>query len=98
MTRAQAMRRALDEVYALPLTEPREDRLRGPALGARVRYTGTGRRHGQVGTVTQRWYRWAPDTRYGDTRGIIRYDDSVVVFDEGGSLSIDDHDLEEANR
>lgn len=88
-SRAAAMR----QLYALPLTEPQPDRLRGPEVGARVRYIGTGRRHGEVGTVRQRWYLWAPDTRYGDTRGIIRYDDSVVDFDKG-SLSIDDHDLE----
>lgn len=89
------MRRQMDEVMALPLTEPDPARLRGPELEARVRYTGTGRRHGMIGTVERRWYRWAPDTRYGDTRGIIRYDDSVVRFDDGVTLAIDDHDLTE---
>lgn len=88
------MRRHMDEVMALPLTEPNPEKLRGPELLARVRYINTGRRHGMVGTVTRRWYLWAPDTRYGETRGIIRYDDSVVRFDDGVSLAIDDHDLE----
>lgn len=94
MSRTTDMKRRLAETYALPLTEPRPEKLRGPELGAQVRYTGTGRRHGQVGTVTRRWYLWAPDTRYGESRGIIRYDDSVVVFEDGRSLSTDDHDLE----
>ena len=94
MSRATAMQKQLDELYALPLTEANPDKLRGPALGARVQYTGTGRRHGLVGTVTARSYLWAPDTRYGDSRGIVRYDDSVVGFDDGGSLAIDDKALE----
>ncbi len=93
--RVREARTRWDEVMALPLTEPREDKLRGPELGSRVRYISTGRRHGQLGTVEQRWYLWAPDTRYGDTRGIVRYDDSVVRFDDGGTLAIDDHDLVE---
>ena len=84
---------SLDEVLALPLVQPDPEKLRGPELGARVRYTGTGRRHGMVGEVIERSYVWAPDTRYGDTRGIVRYDDSVVRFDDGVTLAIDDHQL-----
>lgn len=86
--------RAWDELMALPITQARPDKERGPELGARVRYMGTGRRYCMVGTVTRRSYVWAPDTRYGDSRGIVRYDDSVVLFDDGVSLAIDDHDLE----
>lgn len=83
--------------YSLPLTEADPDKLRGPALGARVRYIGTGRRHGTTGEVIARSYLWAPDSAayHGTTRGIIRYDDSVVRFDDGGRLVINDHDLEE---
>lgn len=93
-SRRRGVRAMIEETMRLPLTQPVESKLRGPALGARVRYTGPGRRHGTIGTVTARSYLWAPDTRYGDTRGVVRYDDSVVVFDEGGSLAINDHDLE----
>lgn len=87
--------RRIDEVMALPLTEPDPAKLRGPEVGALVIYLGTGRRCGMVGQVERRWYRWAPDTRYGETRGVIRYDDTVVEFADGVTLAIDDHDLEE---
>ncbi len=95
MSRAKDMQRRLDELYALPITPENPAKVRGPELGARVRYTSTGRRHGQVGTVIARSYVWAPDTQYGEARGVRRYDDSVVVFDGGGSLAIDDADLVE---
>jgi len=86
---------AIKAFMALPVAPENPDRVRGPKLGARVRYVGRStRRHGQIGTVTQRSYVWAPDKQYGEYRGIRRYDDSVVTFDDGVTIVIDDHDLE----
>lgn len=82
-------------LMARPVTPENPAKLTGPELGARVRYINTGRRHGQVGTVTARSYVWAPDKANGPTyRGYRRYEDSVVRFDDGGSLCILDRDLE----
>lgn len=83
----------------LPLAPENPAKLTGPELGARVRYVNTGRRHGQVGTVIARSYVWAPDkivtAQDGSKhRGMRRYEDTVVRFDDGGSLCILDRDLE----
>lgn len=81
---------------ALPIAPENPEKLRGPELGARVRYTGSSEYlHGQIGTVTARSYVWAPDKQYGEHRGVRRYDDSVVQFDNGKSSLVLDQDLEE---
>ena len=80
---------------ALPIVPEDPAKLRGPELGARVRYTSTGSHNGRLGTVTARSYVWAPDKQNGQHRGFRRYDDSVVAFDNGTSLSVLDKDLTE---
>lgn len=81
---------------ALPLTPENPDKVRGPAVGARVVYVGSSERlRGVTGTVTERSYIWSPDKRNGDTRGFRRYDDSVVQFDNGSHVVVLDTDLQE---
>ena len=76
-----------------PIPPERPDKLQGPEVGARVIYRHAGsRRDGEAATVTERSYVWAPGDRayHGGSR---RYDWSVVRFDSGGTLCVDDKDL-----
>jgi len=84
----------------LPLAPERPDKLTGPELGARVRYVSHGSYNGRLGTVTARSYVWSPEkvvtlTDGSRHRGFRRYEDSVVRFDNGTSLSVLDKDLVE---
>jgi hypothetical protein len=75
-----------------PPPPERPERLQGPEVGARVLYTGAGRRYNSMATVTARSYVWAPgDPAYRG--GSRRYDWKVIDFDAGGSLCVDDKDL-----
>lgn len=75
-----------------PVPPERPERLTGPEIGARVLFHST-YRGDRVGTVRERSYVWAPgDPAYHG--GSRRYDVKVVDFDDGGSLAVDDRDLE----
>lgn len=81
------------ECRHMPIPPERPEKLRGPEIGSRWRYVkGNSRRDGQQCTVTERSYVWAPgDASYGG--GSRRYDWSVVRFDDGATLVVDDVDL-----
>jgi hypothetical protein len=84
---------AARECRHMPIPPERPDKLQGPEVGARVIFHSTYPRHdGEAATVTERSYVWAPgDPSYHG--GSRRYDWTVIRFDGGGSLCVDDKDL-----
>jgi hypothetical protein len=75
-----------------PPPPERPERLQGPEIGALCVYQSRYREGPELARVIERSYVWAPgDPAYHG--GARRYDWSVVRFDSGKSLCVDDKDL-----